>query len=223
MDGGGSEMNEVFLYWDHSSILFGAQRLAEERDEGPNARDRVRINIDNLLRLAKADRLLKKAFAVGSVLTQMHRPWKDLENRGVEAELCDRGYPGPSEQETPDGILQLRMLEDALDYIDDPGITVLLTGNGAGCLEATGFHSTLEKMHKRGWRVEILSWANRCDRRTREWAERNGVFIALDEYYSAITFLRPSHSALPRHPTRLDLSRRVQLARQSDELIQMSH
>ena len=226
MDGGGSEMNEVFLYWDQSSILLEAQRLAEERDEGPNARSRVRINIDNLLRLAKADRPLKKAFAVGSVLTQMHRPWKELEDRGVEVKLHDRGYLGSGEQETPDGILQLRMLEDALDYIDNPGIMVLLTGNGAGCLEGDGFHSTLERIHRRGWQVEVLSWTNRCNGSTREWAERNGVFIALDEYYSAITLLRPppsgQASAQPRGSTRLDLSRRVTRARRSVEQTQTS-
>ena len=223
MDGGGSEMDEVFLYWDHSSILFEAQRLAEERDEGPNARSRVRINFNNLLQLAHADRPIKKAFAVGSVLTQLHRSWKGLENRGVEVTLDDRGYPGRGEQEMPDGTLQLCMLEDALDYIDDPGIMVLLTANGAGCLECDGLHSTLERIHKGGWQVEVLSWASCCDRRTREWAERNGVFIALDEYYSAITFLKPSQSALPRHPTRIDLSRRVPLVRQSDETVQTSH
>ena len=219
-------MEEVFLYWDHSNIILEARRLAEERDEGPNARDRVRINIDNLLRLAKADRPIKKAFAVGSVLTQMHRSWKGLEDRGVEVKLDDRGYPGRGEQETPDGTLQLRMLEDALDYIDDPGIMVLVTANGAGFLEGDGLRSTLERIHKRGWQVEVLSWTNCCDRRTREWAERNGVFIALDEYYSAITFLRPSPrrqaSAQPRGSTRLDLSRRVTRARRSVEQTQTS-
>ena len=49
-------------------------------------------------------------------------------------------------------MLQLRMLEDALDYNGDPGIVVLLTGDGAGYYEGRGFHSTLERMHKRGWR-----------------------------------------------------------------------
>ena len=39
----------------------------------------------------------------------------------------------------PDRVLQLRMLEDALDYNGDPGIVVLLTGDGAGYLEGAGF------------------------------------------------------------------------------------
>jgi len=214
-------MGEVFVYWDNSNIFLEAQRLAEERDEGPNARYRVRINFDNLFRLTQGDRSLKKAFAAGSVPPQMRQLWNRLENQGVEVKLFDQGDPRRGEHEMPDSILQLRMLEDALDYADDPGISVLLTGDGAGYLEGAGYHSTLERMHKRGWRVEILSWANCCNRHMREWAERNGVFIALDEYYSAITFLepsRPGHAfARSRGSTRLDLSRRVPLVRRTDE------
>ena len=41
-------MNGVFIYWDNSNIFHEAQRLAEERLEGPNARYRVRINFDNI-------------------------------------------------------------------------------------------------------------------------------------------------------------------------------
>ena len=49
-------MDRVFIYWDNSNIFYEAQRLAEERNEGTDARYRVRINFDNLLRLAHADR-----------------------------------------------------------------------------------------------------------------------------------------------------------------------
>lgn len=217
-------MDEVFVYWDNSNIFVEAQRLAEELDEGPNARYRVRVNFDNLLRLAHADRPLKKAMAAGPVPPQLRQLWNRIENQGVEANLFDRGDPGRSEQAMPDRILQLGMLEDALDYIGDPGTAVLLTGDGAGYLEGAGLHSTLERMYKRGWRVEILSWANSCNRRMREWAEKKGVFIALDEYYSAITFLEPSRPgygfAQARGSTRLDLSRRIPPAQRSDEPIQ---
>ena len=112
----------------------------------------------------------------------------------------------------PDPLLQPRMLEDALDFNGDPGIVVLLTGDGAGYLEGAGFHSTLERMHRRGWRVEILSWAHSCNQRMRRWAEENGVFVALDEFYEAITFLEPSRPgfefASGRDSAALDLSYR---------------
>lgn len=92
----------------------------------------------------------------------------------------DRGDPHRGEQDVPDRLLQLRMLEDALDFNGDPGIAVLLSGDGAGCLEGAGFHRTLERMHSRGWRIEILSWAHSCNQRMRRWADEHGVFVALD-------------------------------------------
>lgn len=104
------------------------------------------------------------------------------------------------EQDTPGFLFPLP--PDALDYNGDPGIAVLLTGDGAGYSEGAGFHSTLERMHKRGWRVEILSWAHSCNQRMRRWAEENGLFIALDDYYEALTFMEPSRPGAEYAPAR---------------------
>ncbi|MCY4154568.1 MAG: NYN domain-containing protein [Gammaproteobacteria bacterium] len=205
-------MDNVFIYWDNSNIFHEAQRLAEEREEGSGARYRVHINFDNMLRLAHADRHLQKALAAGSVPPEMRQLWNRIESMGVEVRLFDRGIPGRGEQEIPDRLLQLRMLEDALDYNGTPGIVVLLTGDGAGYYEGAGFHSTLERMHKRGWQVEILSWAHSCNQGMRKWAEENGLFIALDNFYEAITFTEPSRPGFELAPSRestvLDLSQR---------------
>ena len=204
-------MDRVFIYWDNSNIFHEAQRLAEER-ESSDARYRVRINFDNLLRLAQSDRPLERAVAAGSVPPEMRQLWNRMESRGVEVTLFDRGSPGRGEQDMPDRLLQLRMLEDALDYNGDPGVAALLTGHGAGYLEGAGFHSTLERMHTRGWRIEILSWAHSCNQRMRRWAEENGVFVPLDDFYEAITFLEPSRPgyefAPARDSTALDLTLR---------------
>ncbi len=205
-------MDSVFIYWDNSNIFHEAQRLAEEGAEGANARYRVRINFDNLLRLAHADRPMQRAIAAGSVPPELRQLWNRMESNGVEVQLFDRGSPESGEQEMPDRLLQPRMLEDALDFNGNPGVVVLLTGDGAGYLEGAGFHSTLERMHRRGWRVEILSWAHPCNQRMRRWAEENGVFVALDEFYEAITFLEPSRPgfefASGRDSAALDLSYR---------------
>ena len=205
-------MDEIFVYWDNSNIYHEAQRLAEESDEGPDARYRVRIHFDNLLRLAHADRQLRKAFAAGSVPPEMRSLWNRMEARGVEVALFDRGQPDRGEQEMPDRMLQLRMLEDALDFNGTPGIVTLLTGDGAGYVEGAGFHRTLERMHARGWRVEILSWKHSCNQRMRRWAEQNGVFVALDDFYDTITFLEPSKPgfqlAMERRQAPLDLTQR---------------
>ena len=206
-------MEEVFIYWDNSNIFIEAQRLAEERNEHVDARYRVRINFDDILRLAHADRPMRKAVAAGSVPPELRQLWNRMENMGVEVHLFNRIRLDLGEQEIPDRLLQLQMLEDAMDYNGDPGIVVLLTGDGAGYLEGAGFHSTLQRMHRRGWRIEILSWAHSCNFRMREWAQENGVFVALDDFYDSITFLEPSQPghalALARNASPLDLSRRA--------------
>ena len=205
-------MEKVLIYWDNSNIFYEAQRLAEEVEDGLDARFRVRINFENLLRLAHADRPVEKALAVGSVPPEMQQLWNRMESKGVEVSLYDRGSRESGEQNVPDKILQLTMLEDALDYNGDPGIVVLLTGDGAGYLEGSGFHSTLERMHRRRWRVEILSWAHSTNQRMRRWAEDHGLFIPLDDFYKAITFLEPSRPgfqlAPPRNSVDLNLSQR---------------
>ncbi len=204
-------MEKVFIYWDNSNIFHEAQRIAEMR-EGSDARYRVRIQFDNMLRLAHADRPIEKALVAGSVPPEMRQLWNRMERDGVEVKLFDRGDPNRGEQDIPDRILQLRMLEDALDYNGTPGIAVLLTGDGAGYLEGAGFHSTLKRMHKRHWRLDILSWEHSCNQRMLQWAKENGVFIALDDFYQSITFLEPSRPgfefAEARSPAPLDLSRR---------------
>ena len=206
-------MEKVFIYWDNSNIFHEAQRLAEEVENSPDARFRVRVNFDNLLRLDHGDRPVEKALAAGSVPPEMRQLWNRMENKGVEVSLDDRGSQERGEQGIPDKILQLAMLEDALDYNGDPGIIVLLTGDGAGYTEGTGFHKTLERMHKRRWRVEILSWAHSTNQRMRRWAEDHGLFIPLDDFYNAITFLEPSRPGSQLAPSRssaeLDLSRRA--------------
>ena len=204
-------MSGVFVYWDNSNIFIRAQEIAAEHEGTAGARYLVRIHFDNMLRLAHADRPLTRALAAGSVPPEMLQLWNRLENRGVEVHRFDRGTRDSGEQETPDQWLQLRMLEDALDYNGNPGIVVLLTADGAGYTEGRGFHSTLERMHRRGWKVEVLSWEP-CNRGMRQWAEENGVFVPLDNYYDAITFREPSRPghefALARDEAELDLSQR---------------
>ena len=104
-------------------------------------------------------------------------------------------------------VLKNQMLGDLADY-EDPGIVVLLSGD-------SGFHQNLERMHRRGWRIEVLSWEHSCSLRMRGWVEANGVFIPLDDYYASVTYLEPFSPNFPvsaAQPTRaatdIDLSQR---------------
>ena len=201
-------MESVFIYWDNSNIFHEAQRVAGQEENAPDVRYRVRIHFDNMLRLAHADRPIERALAIGSVPPEMRQLWNRLENGGVKVESFDC-----ADEPMPNSLLQLRMLENALDYIDDPSIAVLLTGYGAGYTEGGSFHRTLDRMRRKGWRVEILSWSHSCNRRMRRWAEENGAFISLDDFYRSITYLEPSRPgfefAMPRYEETVDLSRRA--------------
>ena len=204
-------MDRVFIYWDNSNVFIGARAEAEER-EGPAARFRVRVDFRAMIRLAHADRPVEKAIAAGSVPPEMRALWNRLSAEGVQVELFDRGAVERGEQQSPDRVLQLQMLRDFADYNGDPGIVVLLTGDGQGFYDGAGFHADLERMRRRGWRVEVLSWAHSCNQRMRQWVERQGVFVPLDDFYDAVTFLEPSSAdhptADPRYAAPLDLSKR---------------
>ena len=188
-------MEKVFLYWDNSNIFVSAKGLAEER-EGWGARSRVRIHFPTMVELARQQRPIERALAVGSVPPELRHVWNRLEAEGIEVKLLERGQLGGGEQGV-DQALQTAMLRDAFDNNGDPGIAVLLSGDGAGFADGVGFHADLERMHKRGWRIEILAWRHSCNRRMREWAEAKGRFIALDDFYECVTYLKEPDPGQP--------------------------
>ena len=203
-------MDKVFIYWDNSNIFISAQQVVVDR-EGEHARFRLRIHFRNLLELARAGRQIEHAIAVGSIPPELRHVWNRLENEGVTVQLLERGALQGREQGV-DQALQTAMLRDGFDYNGNPGIAVMLTGDGAGFHDGVGFHADLERMRGRGWRVEVLSWRHSCNRRMREWAQRHGTFIALDDFYDSATFLESPPAgqpvANPRHAVPVDLGRR---------------
>lgn len=188
-------MDKVFVYWDNSNIFISAREVAIDR-EGEVARYRIRIHFRNLLRLAHGDREIGRAVAVGSIPPELRHVWNRLENEGIEVQLFERGAMMGREQGV-DQALQVAMLRDAFDHNGDPGVAVLLTGDGAGFYDGVGFHADLERMRHRGWRIEVLSWRHSCNRRMREWAERHGKFVVLDDFYESVTFLEPPEPGQP--------------------------
>ena len=102
------------------------------------------------------------------------------------------------------------MVNDVLDY--EPATVILLTGDGAGYEKGEGFHATLERMYKKEWKIELLSWENSTSNQMRKWVEEHGVFIPLDDFYQSITFLEPSKPGypleLPRNAAPPNLSKR---------------
>ena len=194
-------MDRVFVYWGNSNVFVGAREVAAER-EGEAARFRVRVHFRNLLELARGGRKVEHAVAVGSIPPELRHVWHRLENEGVAVHLLERGAMHGGEQGV-DQMLQTAMLRDAFDHNGDPGTAVLLTGDGAGFHSGVGFHADLERMHRRGWPIEVLSWRHSCNRRMREWAESNGKFVVLDDFYESVTFLERSAPGEPLASSRV--------------------
>lgn len=177
----------VCIFWDNSNIFHSAQRAAEQR-EGLLARKAVRVQFDNLFRVAAVGRKVTRAYCVGSVPPDLAQVWTQLEKKtGVKPELYERGKETGKEQGV-DQCLQVWMLRCLAD-VRPPQIAVLLTGDGAGYADGAGFHADLERLHQAGWGIEVVSWDLACAGKLKTWASSVGVFVRLEDFYESVTFL----------------------------------
>jgi hypothetical protein len=199
------EKKKVFIFWDNSNIFIGAKAAAMEIKPQDDPY-KLRIDFQKLLQLAAADRPIEYAIAVGSVPPELRHVWNRLENTGIKVELFERGSQSEKEQAV-DQALQVHMLRKAFDYNGQAGTAVMLTGDGKGFFDGVGFQADLERMHKKGWNVEILAWDKTCNLRMREWAKRVGIFIPLEDFYESITFT-DDYSGSIRHSKPVDLKNR---------------
>ena len=74
-----------------------------------------------------------------------------MENRGVEVVLSDRGERGRGKQEMPDRLLQLAMLEDALDNNGAPALWCFSQATGGlpeRVSQNTGVHAPARLAHR---------------------------------------------------------------------------
>jgi hypothetical protein len=179
------------VFWDHSNVFIPAQKVAAQRDGAVFARD-VRIHFDHLYDLATAGRWVNTGVCVGSLKQQPQNFWDRLERVGLSLETFERGATTGREQAV-DQALQVHMLRALVDQ--PPGVAVVLTGDGAGAHKGVGFLADLRRMHARGWGVEVLAWKDACHPALMEWASQEGVFIALDDYYDSVTYVRGFRTA----------------------------
>lgn len=190
---------DVCIFWDNSNIYVPAQDVAKEREGATFGRD-LRIHFENLYELARAGRPVVAGVCVGSQPPEIQRLWEKLRGVGVELELFERGEDSGKEQAV-DQALQVHMLRAAIDR--DPGVAVLLTGDGSGAGDGRGFFADLKRMHAKGWKVEVISWESSCHSGLKSWAKENGVFISLDDYYDSVTFIKGIRGSrkVKRRPT----------------------
>lgn len=202
-------LDDVFIYWDNSNVFIEAQSMAEERNGGENVRARVRLDFQHVLQLAAAGRHISRAIAAGSVPPELQVLWKTLQAQGVEVKLFHRYDHG--ERNVPDLQLQRAMYQDCTQETE-PATCILISGDGGMDSEGEGFLTVLQDVYARGWRVEVLSWTACSAYSLRKWANTYGLFIPLERFYLAITFLEPNKVdgcySGERRATEVDLTQR---------------
>ena len=181
------------IFLDHSNIYAGAQKMAVAL-EGEAARAAVRLEYDSLVKLAAAGRPITTGVCVGSLgrtdripLGLFPASMQVMESAGIGVEIYERSGNTRTEQAV-DQAIQVHMLRAMADH--PPGVAVLVSGDGAGYQEGKGFMADLERMQRMGWGIELLAWNTNCNRRMRDWADEDGCFVPLDNYYYSICSLR---------------------------------
>ena len=132
--------------------------------------------------------------------------WENLRKAGIDVELQERGAESGKEQGV-DQALKLEMMNSLADR-DVPAVAVLLTGDG-------GFIDTVERLLKRGWGVEVLSFSNGFSpklKRISSGYSGRGKYVVLDPWYSQLVYLQGlDESGLLRPSDLLDLTGRVRV------------
>lgn len=178
----------MYIFWDNSNIHISGLKVMKEK-EPTQQQELFRTDFNNLFDLVRKKRTVDAAYLSGSIPPPNNALWDYLKNMGIQLQLLTKCADG-GEQESVDMSLQTMMLRTAIDNIENPSTIAILTGDGAGKQLGEGFLSDLQRIHKMGWKIEVYSWENSCNRYLKEFAQENGAFIALDDYYECITFLK---------------------------------
>jgi hypothetical protein len=172
------------VFWDNSNIWLVGRNVCHQREPGDEAG--FRIHFSQLLDFVLDGRVLDYAFVGGSVPPQSDPLWSRFASLGVAVDKQERGETTGGEIAV-DEMIQLAMANRVLD--EQPGTIILLTGDGSGYSDGKGFIKQLERAHKHGWAIEVVSWDAGCNRYLRHFAEQHGTYRSLEPVYALVTFI----------------------------------
>lgn len=174
----------LHLFWDNSNIWLSGRNVCSMVE--PGHEQNFRIHFARLLEVVKAQRPLETAVVAGSLPPDNDALWDTFSRLGVKVIKQERGNQTGGEVAV-DEVLQLDMANAVLDYT--PGTMLLLTGDGSGSTEGQGFLTQLQRARKHGWEIEVASWAASCNRLLKDYAQKEGQFLRLDDHYADVTFI----------------------------------
>lgn len=185
----------MYIFWDNSNIHYaGLDQVFPVKEPGVQ-KELYRTYFSNLLDLVVQGRKVDDIFFAGSVPPKGDALWKHIESLGIIPSLLPRSLTD-GEADTTDHVLQLALLRLAMDTLE-PQTIALLTGDGAGINNGQGFLADAKRIAKKGWKFEVYSWESTCHGLLKQFAEENGKFVNLEDYYENITFIKGGRRAKP--------------------------
>lgn len=185
----------MYIFWDNSNIHYAGLDHVFPLKEPKERKELYRTHFSNLLDLVANGREIDDIFFAGSVPPKGDALWKHIQSLGIIPSLLPRSVTD-GEADTTDHVLQLALLRLVWDN-PEPNTIALLTGDGAGINSGQGFLADAKRISERGWKFEVYSWDSACHSLLKKFAEENGKFVNLEDYYENITFIKGRRKVKP--------------------------
>ncbi|WP_031405288.1 NYN domain-containing protein [Geobacillus vulcani] len=185
-------MCKVHIFWDNSNIHIVGRNHVMKEFEPEEDQKLFRIYFKNLFLLAHRNRPIGSAYVVGSIPPNSNL-WGHVRRLGVTLELLERS--ASNKEVGVDQTLQVSMFREAVKNNGHDHTFVVLTGDGAGKKLGKGFLNDLELIKNMGFNVEVISWKHGTHRDLKEFAQNNGLFIPLEDFYYNVTFIKEKRRA----------------------------
>jgi len=172
------------IFIDNSNIWLVGRKVCSIKEPGHETA--FRIHFSKLFDFACDNRPVSFAYVGGSVPPNNDDLWRRLQAIGATVETQERAVSGG--EVAVDEAIQLQMANRVLD-VEPPQTFVLLTGDGSGYSDGKGFIRQLERALKHGWKIEVVSWDEGCNRHLRAFAQEHGTYRSLEQAYNHVTFI----------------------------------
>ena len=175
------------IYMDVYSVLEVGLEVAEDK-EGAEARQDNVVHFRNLLKLAASGRAVDKIAVAANGIAEagfLHGPLHRWAATGTVIQKLECESSSVVSYR-----LGLEMLRDMANLRRKPGVAVFITGAGADFDDNSQMGETMQAMCDNGWHMEVLSWRSASNPKMVRWAEENGMYIALEDFYNNITYSR---------------------------------
>lgn len=184
----------MYIFWDNSNIHYAGLNHVRPVKEPNIERERYRTYFKGLLDLVVQNRPVNNIYFAGSVPPKGDSLWNAVRKLGITPSLLPRSLTD-GEADTTDHVLQLALLRLAMDN-PEPNTIALLTGDGAGINSGEGFLADAIRLANRGWKFEVYSWDTACHTQLKEFAQANGKYVKLEDYYDNVTFIVDGRRAI---------------------------